>query len=393
MEHDSEDAGVDAESGAIRPDNEDLTPDQVKRFTRYHADEVQAAILYRGLADVDPDQSDILLELAEAEDRHAAYWRELLARNGVEVSARERPEMRIRVLIGVGRRFGLSRVLPWIIRKESQDADKYLEVPHAPDQMAAEEMMHGQRLARIGGVETVGRQIAIAEGRHRADFGGALRASVFGINDGLVSNFALVMGMAGATADPSVVAVAGVAGLFAGAFSMAAGEWISVRSQTELYEAEIAVERDEIERFPDEEREEFRLIYRAKGFSDSDARALADRLIADPDQALDTMVREELGIDPTNVGSRAAWVAGSSSFVAFAFGATIPVLPFLFSLDTGGLVASGLMSGGALGTVGALLGMLTGRNVAWSALRMMLIGGAAAGATFLIGSAFGIVLD
>jgi vacuolar iron transporter family protein len=301
--------------------------------------------------------------------------------------------MRIRLLTAIGRRFGLERVLPWIIRKESQDADKYLEVPQAPEHMAAEEMMHGQRLARIGGVETVGRQIAIAEGRHRADIGGALRASVFGINDGLVSNFALVMGMAGATADPSVVAVAGVAGLFAGAFSMAAGEWISVRSQTELYEAEIEVERDEIERFPDEEREEFRLIYRAKGFSDDDARALADRLMADPDQALDTMVREELGIDPTNVGSRAAWVAGSSSFVAFAFGATIPVLPFLFSLDTGGLIASGLLSGSALGTVGALLGMLTGRNVAWSALRMMLIGGAAAAATFAIGSAFGVVLD
>jgi vacuolar iron transporter family protein len=373
--------------------NEDLTPDQVKRFTRYHDDEVQAAILYRGLADVDPDRSDILLELAEAEDRHAAYWRELLARNGAEVSPSARPLMRIRLLTAIGRRFGLERVLPWIIRKESQDADKYLEVPQAPEHMAAEEMMHGQRLARIGGVETVGRQIAIAEGRHRADIGGALRASVFGINDGLVSNFALVMGMAGATADPSVVAVAGVAGLFAGAFSMAAGEWISVRSQTELYEAEIEVERDEIERFPDEEREEFRLIYRAKGFSDDDARALADRLMADPDQALDTMVREELGIDPTNVGSRAAWVAGSSSFVAFAFGATIPVLPFLFSLDTGGLIASGLLSGSALGTVGALLGMLTGRNVAWSALRMMLIGGAAAAATFAIGSAFGVVLD
>jgi vacuolar iron transporter family protein len=373
--------------------NEDLTPDQVKRFTRYHDDEVQAAILYRGLADVDPDRSDILLELAEAEDRHAAYWRELLARNGAEVSPSARPLMRIRLLTAIGRRFGLERVLPWIIRKESQDADKYLEVPQAPEHMAAEEMMHGQRLARIGGVETVGRQIAIAEGRHRADIGGALRASVFGINDGLVSNFALVMGMAGATADPSVVAVAGVAGLFAGAFSMAAGEWISVRSQTELYEAEIEVERDEIERFPDEEREEFRLIYRAKGFSDDDARALADRLMADPDQALDTMVREELGIDPTNVGSRAAWVAGSSSFVAFAFGATIPVLPFLFSLDTGGLIASGLLSGSALGMVGALLGMLTGRNVAWSALRMMLIGGAAAAATFAIGSAFGVVLD
>jgi vacuolar iron transporter family protein len=373
--------------------NEDLTPDQIKRFTRYHDDEVQAAILYRGLADVDPDRSDILLELAEAEDRHAAYWRELLARNGAEVSPSARPLMRIRLLTAIGRRFGLERVLPWIIRKESQDADKYLEVPQAPEHMAAEEMMHGQRLARIGGVETVGRQIAIAEGRHRADIGGALRASVFGINDGLVSNFALVMGMAGATADPSVVAVAGVAGLFAGAFSMAAGEWISVRSQMELYEAEIEVERDEIERFPDEEREEFRLIYRAKGFSDDDARALADRLMADPDQALDTMVREELGIDPTNVGSRAAWVAGSSSFVAFAFGATIPVLPFLFSLDTGGLIASGLLSGSALGTVGALLGMLTGRNVAWSALRMMLIGGAAAAATFAIGSAFGVVLD
>jgi vacuolar iron transporter family protein len=373
--------------------NEDLTPDQIKRFTRYHDDEVQAAILYRGLADVDPDRSDILLELAEAEDRHAAYWRELLARNGAEVSPSARPLMRIRLLTAIGRRFGLERVLPWIIRKESQDADKYLEVPQAPEHMAAEEMMHGQRLARIGGVETVGRQIAIAEGRHRADIGGALRASVFGINDGLVSNFALVMGMAGATADPSVVAVAGVAGLFAGAFSMAAGEWISVRSQMELYEAEIEVERDEIERFPDEEREEFRLIYRAKGFSDDDARALADRLMADPDQALDTMVREELGIDPTNVGSRAAWVAGSSSFVAFAFGATIPVLPFLFSLDTGGLIASGLLSGSALGMVGALLGMLTGRNVAWSALRMMLIGGAAAAATFAIGSAFGVVLD
>src|SRR5215475_14712846 len=165
------------------------------------------------------------------------------------------------------------------------------------------------------GGNTTGGRIAAAEGRHRAGVGGALRAVVFGVNDGLVSNFSLVMGVAGGTSNNSVVLLAGIAGLVAGAFSMASGEWISIRSQRELYENELRIEQAELSAFPEEERDELELIYRAKGVSAPAARDLVDAIMDQGDVALDTLAREELGLDPARLGS--PWVAAFSSFFAF----------------------------------------------------------------------------
>jgi vacuolar iron transporter family protein len=375
----------------LRSDRVDA--EALKRFRRYHADELQAALLYRGLAALDDERREVLESLAEAEERHAAHWRKLLADHGVTVPPTARPTLHTRWLLGLGRRFGIDRVLPIVIRAEAADATKYRGVSQAPQGMANEEMAHGRRLAAMSGTGTTGTQIAAAEGRHRAGAGGALRAAVFGVNDGLVSNFSLVMGVAGGTSDPQVVVLAGVAGLFAGAFSMAAGEWISVRSQTELYEREIEAEREELERFPEEERAELELIYRAKGLEPEEARRLSEQLLEDPDTALDTLAREELGLDPEEVGSGGAWVASGSSFVAFAVGAMVPLLPFLILTGaTERIVASAVLSAIGLASVGALLSVFTRRSLFLSAARMTLIGGVAAAATYLIGSLFGVVL-
>ena len=368
-----------------------LDRDSARRFAQYHEDELQAAMLYRGLAELDDDGHEVLTRLAEAEERHAAHWRGLLQRHGVTVRERSTPAARTRLLLLVARWFGVERVLPVVIRAEASDASKYRGVPQAPDTMANEEMAHGRRLAELRGDEAAGAQIASSEGRHRARTGGALRAAVFGVNDGLVSNFSLVMGVAGGTSDPTVVVLAGTAGLFAGAFSMAAGEWISVRSQHELYEREIQAEREELAAFPDEERAELEMIYRAKGLSEEEAADLADRLFEDPDTALDTMVREELGLDPDEIGAGGAWVASSSSFVAFAIGAILPLLPFLVLTGTTiQVVVSAVVSALALFTVGGTLGVLTRRSILWSGARMALIGGGAALLTYAIGTLFGV---
>lgn len=226
------------------------------------------------------------------------------------------------------------------------------------------------------------------EGWHRASYGASLRAAVFGANDGLVSNFSLVMGIAGANAEPRFVLLAGIAGLLAGASSMAAGEYVSVSSQRELYEQQIAVERQELEMAPEEEKEELSLIYQAKGIPADQAEALADRILANPQTAIDTLAREELGLDPSALGS--PWIAAASSFFAFAIGATIPVLPYLLLSGNSAFFVSALICGMALFIVGALISVFTGRNLFFSGLRMVLIGAVAAAITYFIGRLVGV---
>lgn len=367
-----------------------LTPTQIERFREFWEDELRAAHLYRSLAEVAGDRRDVFIELAAVEERHAAHWAELLRANGVDDLRPPSPGMRERNLARMARVFGLDAVLPIVIRAEAADADKYRDIPHAPASMATEETQHGRALAAIGGVETTGGRIASSEGRHRLGAGGALRAAVFGANDGLVSNFSLVMGVAGGTGDVSVIVLAGIAGLFAGAFSMAAGEWVSVRSQVELYEREIEVEREELERFPEEERRELELIYRAKGASEAQARQLADRIMDDPETALDTLAREELGVDPSDLGS--PWVAAGSSFVSFALGAVIPLIPFLLATGLVATAASAAVAAAALFAVGAAISFFTGRSALRSGARMILVGGLAAAATYLIGTLVGVTV-
>jgi VIT1/CCC1 family predicted Fe2+/Mn2+ transporter len=213
---------------------------------------------------------------------------------------------------------------------------------------------------------------------------------VFGVNDGLVSNASLILGVAGASGDVQVVLVSGVAGLLAGAFSMAAGEYVSVRAQREFYEYQIGLEREELNQYPGEEATELALIYEAKGLSTEEARHLSDALIAEPDRALDTLAREELGLNPEELGS--PWAAALSSFAAFALGASVPLLPYL--LLSGQVARYGAISATAISLfgVGATLSLFTGRPSWLGGLRMLAIGAAAGAATWAIGRALGVVL-
>jgi len=223
-----------------------------------------------------------------------------------------------------------------------------------------------------------------------AGAGGSLRAAVFGVNDGLVSNASLILGIAGATGNSSAVLLAGVAGLLAGAFSMAAGEYISMRSQREMFEYQIGMERAELDQYPQEEAAELALIFAAKGMSAEAARALADQLIADPDRALDTLAREELGLNPDDLGS--PWGAAIYSFMAFAIGAIIPLLPFLFVRGGQAILVAVALTSVALFAVGATLSLFTGRNAWLGGLRMLGIGAAAGAGTYIIGKALGVTL-
>jgi VIT1/CCC1 family predicted Fe2+/Mn2+ transporter len=230
--------------------------------------------------------------------------------------------------------------------------------------------------------------ISARERWHRAGQTGTLRATIFGVNDGLVSNLALVMGVAGAAPDQHIVLLAGIAGLLAGAFSMAAGEWVSMQSQRELFERQIALERAELAAIPEEEEIELTMIYRRKGFSEDESAAIARRLMSDPQTALDTLVREELGLDPEQLGS--PWGAAGGSFLAFAAGAALPVVPYLLLRESSAFWIALVLSLAALFVVGAAVSLLTGRSALFSGVRQSLIGGAAAAVTYGVGALVGV---
>lgn len=224
--------------------------------------------------------------------------------------------------------------------------------------------------------------------RHRgANSGGNLRAAVFGVSDGLVSNASLIMGVAGAASEPRFLLIAGVAGLLAGALSMAAGEYVSVRSQRELFEYQIGLEREELEEYPEEEAEELALIYHARGVPLDQARDIAGKLMEDKEHALDTLAREELGLNPAELGS--PWGAAISSFVSFALGAAVPLIPFAAGVPK--IEVAAILTLGCLFFVGALLSLFTGRSALLSGARLALIGGCAGAITYGIGYALGSV--
>jgi vacuolar iron transporter family protein len=362
---------------------------QLAAAARLRADELATARMYRELAELDGERRELFLELAETEQRHADHWAAVILAGGGEPED-ERWPLRHRLTVLAAQVVGVERVLPRLVRAEAAGRDRYAGMDGASPTMAQEEAEHGRRLA-LSMEGSVGANLARVEGRHRTGVGGSLRASVFGANDGLVSNFALIMGMAGGTSQSSVVLLGGVAGLVAGAGSMAAGEWISVRSQRELYERELEIERMELAEFPEDEQRELELIYRAKGLTEEQARTVAVTIMADPEVALDTMAREELGLDPDDLGS--PWAAAISSFLAFALGAMVPLVPFLLTTGRTAVIASAILAGLALGLVGASLSIFTGRHPLTSGLRMVAIGGGAALVTYLIGSLVGVNLD
>lgn len=386
--------------------------DDPRRFLRYLEAERNAALLYRALATtVEGDRRAALLELADIEDEHAAHWVDLLEQAGVPIPA---PPTQLdptdAALVARARGTGLSDVLARLEEVEGADAGMYDDEPEAPESMSADEREHievfrsmrtGQSLPviRPAGRGAVAVNAAgggrFNEGWHRTDRSGSLRAAVFGVSDGLVSNTALVMGFAGAQTSNTTVFFAGLAGLLAGAFSMAAGEYVSVASQRDLYRREIEMEAAELREKPEEEQRELELIYRAKGLDRESAKNVASQIMADPKVALDTLAREELGLDPESLGSPIG--AATSSFIAFAIGASVVMLPYLFFLSAGASTTIPLILGIVLAVasmvvVGAIVGRLSGRRLPVAIGRQVAWGCGAALVTFIVGRLVGVSL-
>jgi len=352
--------------------------------------EQNAAALYRALArqEKSPERARILEEIAQSEDHHAEVMERRLREMGVPLP-KHRLGLRVRVLSLLARIFGPKSVLPIVESFEAKDLGAYRgpEQDPAVQALAADERGHFRTVGRLarGGPAPV--EIAQHERWHRSGGSGTLRASIFGVSDGLVSNLSLVMGFAGAQADAKFVVLAGVAGVLAGAGSMAAGEYVSMRAQRELYERQIALEETELLLAPEEERAELALIYRAKGVPADEAELLADRILENKETALETLVREELGLDPSELGS--PWGAAIGSFFAFAIGAVVPVIPYFAGAGWLHLGISAALSGVALFGVGAAVSLFTGRDAFYSGARQLLIGAAAAAVTYGIGTAIG----
>ena len=361
--------------------------DSINRYREYLKSELSSAALYAELAEVETDQkrSAIFRELSSAEISHANVWSTKL---GVDTP---NPKLDLvgKVYLVIAKIFGIRWVLPFLIREEEGEIDKYYEEQDALD-VAQESRQHARLLKGLARGQTD--PVPLWEGpTSRVGQSGSLRAAVLGINDGLISNFSLVMGVAGGTSNSEFVVFAGVAGLLAGAFSMAAGEYISMRSQRDLYEHEIHKESIEIRNWPDEETEELQQIYQAKGIPDEQAAQIARHIMADPEVALDTMVREELGLDPDQLGSPLG--AALASFIAFAFGAAIPVIPYLSGIGQNALFVSASLVGISLLLVGGTLAISSGNRPYWGAVRMLIAGGAAGLVTFAIGTLIGVSLD
>jgi len=355
-------------------------------------DELNGAYLYDALAVVEKDErlAEVYRRMAAVEKKHADKWMVRLKEAGVTLP-RFTPNWRTRTLAWAARRFGVNSVLPTITSMEQKDSRKYAHTPDASE-MSADELSHSRLLRQVtksmpGGIE--GGMLARMEGRHRASGGNALRAAVLGANDGLVSNLSLVMGVAGAEFQNSTILITGLAGLLAGAFSMALGEWLSVQSSRELYQHQISIEEAEIAAAPEEEAEELALIYEARGMPKEEAQKLSRKIFEDPTLALETLSREELNVDPAELGG-SAWEAAITSFFLFAVGAIIPVISFTFMSGMAAVVASLLISAVGLFIIGAGITLFTGRSVLFSGFRQVTFGLLAAAITFGIGRLIGV---
>jgi VIT1/CCC1 family predicted Fe2+/Mn2+ transporter len=355
-----------------------------KEWLHHWHDETDAAYLYRLLAEREPapKRRDIFRRLAVVEDRHTAIWEKLLADNGVAVGAR-RPSLRARLLATLARVFGVELLAQLLLREEGREVRAYLalhresapgEAKDAALKLARESVQHAEALGSL--VESDG------EPWHRTASGGFLRNVVYGFNDGLTANFGLVAGVIGASVEPHVLLVSGIAGMIADALSMGASGYLAAKSEQEVYAHEIAMEAEEIRLMPEVEAEELALMYEGRGIPPAQARQMAHRVIADPEQALAEQVREELGIGEERVSPlREGWVTG----LATAVGALIPVAPFLFTTGPAAMWASFFLAMASHFAVGAARSVFTGRGFLRSGLDMFLVGLGVAGVGYLAG--------
>jgi len=367
--------------------------DDIKRYLDNRQKEIDGAALYKVLADTEkqPQMAKVYRKLVASEEKHAAAWERKLEELKVSVSPRK-PTWRAATMIWLAKRFGPQFVLPTITNNEKADSQAYDDQPDIEaSEFSRDERSHARLLSMAshstGGLS--GGSVAQLEGRHKAGGGNALRAAVLGANDGLVSILSLTMGVAGATNSRSDILIAGLAGVLAGAGSMALGEWLSVQSSRELYEHQIKIEAEEIANSPEEEQEELALIYQSKGLPEDRAKELASHMMADKGSILDTLAREELGIDPEELGG-SAYEAAFTSFFLFAFGALFPILPYLFSRGTIAILLSLVVSAIGLFIIGAAITLMTGRSVWFSGARQVLVGITAAALTYGIGKLIGV---
>ena len=334
----------------------------------YH--EKESAWLYGQVAAAEPDpgRSALFIKLAAAAEDQAACW--LATRP--ELKPAFTPALRARIVAQLVRLLGPRRLRGGLAAMKLRGLSVYSgepsPAPHAIPTTVAE------------------------VGKRHSSAGGKLRAAVFGASDGLVSNASLVMGVAAAGSDLHSVQIAGTAGMIAGALSMAAGEYVSVRSQREFYEHQMDLERKELAEYPEAEAEELALIYNARGIDMDEARRISAALLSRPEQALDVLAREELGLNPDDLGSPTG--AASSSFAAFALGACIPLIPFFVgAAGSTAVYASAGVTALALFAVGIALSLFTGRNALRGGLRMVLIGGGAGVAAWAVGKLLGATLS
>ena len=356
--------------------------------------EIDTSFLYRQLSEVqkEPGLAEVLRQMAGIEQEHAQHALDKI-RETEPGFAMPGPSGRAKLQWRLGKVFGYDYILGQLMNTERQMAHAAI---HA--RTGKGESLTGMERSHLRIVEAVsasqpsmvtGGFLSKLEGRHRSVGGNALRAAVMGANDGLVSNMSLVMGVAGAAAQGKTILMTGLAGLLAGALSMSLGEWLSVQSSRELYQRQIALEEEEMENSPEQEKKELTLLYLAKGMSHEQASQMVEKIFENKETALDTLVREELGIDKEELGG-SAWEAALTSFILFAFGAIIPVIPFFFTQGSHAVLLSlGLCILG-LFAIGSAITLFTGRNVWFSGFRMVLFGLAAAAITFGIGRLIGV---
>jgi vacuolar iron transporter family protein len=371
-----------------------MVNEEIKKYLAFWDEELNTSYLYKQVAKKYGDSPLALVyeKMAAVETKHAEKWAAYIKKEGGTL-----PEFQIsfrtKILAWVVKRFGPEAVLPSLQVGEQNGADGYAGLPQA-DGMSAEEKSHSRVINSIAGISKTGMggsDVAQLEGRHKSAGGNALRAAVLGANDGLVSNLSLVMGVAGAALSNQSILITGLAGLLAGASSMALGEWLSVQSSRELYANQIKIEKEEIESAPEEEMEELALIYQSRGLSVEQSHMLAKQIMVNHETAIETLAKEELNIDPSELGG-SAWEAAITSFILFSLGAIVPVAPYIFASGMTALLFSIGLSALALFGIGAAITLFTGRTVLYSGFRMVVFGLVAAAITFGIGSLIGVSL-
>jgi len=330
-------------------------------------EEKRSAYLYRKLSELEsnPIHKKLFLDLAGLAEKQAAIWENKLKKSNIPFPTNVTAGFRAQLVLLLAKHFGARSLRVALSAMKIRGMSIYHgEIPHPTPEAGVVENQH-----------------------HTIQRGNNIRAAVFGINDGLISNTSLILGIAGAHAGNTVILISGVAGLLAGACSMAAGEYISVRSQREMLEYQLELEKSELEIYPEEEAEELSLIYQARGIPKDEADKISYILIQDPKKALETLAREELGINPDDLASPEG--AALASFFSFGMGAFIPLIPFLISKTSEtNIIVMILLTGLSLFCVGGLLSIFTQRNMIFSGLRMLMIGAMAGILTYLIGTLF-----